>query len=188
MRLFEFFLFFKLGHQLPTSASFFHHHWSLTDLTWNLEFPKFRAIHWSKVKLRTDNSNKILGLGHSLFLPENIPLISTLKWLFPRSPTPPPRIKDVLPDRRFPRVGNLPIGNKELFNKMSCRLNIVIQFGRRQGNESSLSAGGEFSGQKGNFSIFIVHHRPLVFWSAQNDQNKMKKVKNPEFEFKIQIV
>ena len=82
---------------------------------------------------------------------------------FPRSPTPPPRIKDVLPDRRFPRVGNLPIGNKEVFNEMSCRLNIVIQFGRRQGNESSLSAGGEFSGQKGNFSIFIVHHRPLVF-------------------------
>ena len=75
----------------------------------------------------------------------------------------PPRIKDVLPDRRFPRVGNLPIGNKEVFNEMSCRLNIVIQFGRRQGNESSLSAEGEFSGQKGNFSIFIVHHRPLVF-------------------------
>ena len=76
---------------------------------------------------------------------------------------PSPRIKDVLPDRRFPRVGNLPIGNKEVFNEMSCRLNIVIQFGRRQGNESSLSAEGEFSGQKGNFSIFIVHHRPLVF-------------------------
>ena len=100
---------------------------------------------------------------NSRFRTRKYPIDFYIEMTFSLVSNPSPRIKDVLPDRRFPRVGNLPIGNKEVFNEMSCRLNIVIQFGRRQGNESSLSAEGEFSGQKGNFSIFNVHHRPLVF-------------------------
>ena len=176
--LFQFFLFFQTGPPIADVCLLFlpppESHWP------HVEFgiPKISGDPLIKGKIKNQLFKQSCGEDIHFFLQENIPLISTLKWLFPRSPTHPPRIKDVLPDRRFPRVGNLPIGNKEVFNEMSCRLNIVIQFGRRQGNESSLSAGGEFSRQKGNFSIFIVHHRPLVFWSAQKDQNKHENGKS----------